>query len=112
MAISNPLNIVDWTGNIGVPIPSTEAAILDDDGAMMALGEVGEICVRGPQVMKGYWNRPDETAKVFTLDGWFRTGDMGFMDEGGRFEGSSRPQEGHDHRLRLKRVPERGRRRR
>jgi long-chain acyl-CoA synthetase len=86
VAISNPLNIVDWTGNIGVPIPSTEAAILDDDGREMPLGEVGEICIRGPQVMKGYWNRPDETAKVFTADGWFRTGDMGFMDEGGRFK--------------------------
>ena len=65
-AISNPLDIEDWTGNIGVPIPSTEAAILDDDGGEVAVGEVGEICIRGPQVMKGYWNRPDETAKVFT----------------------------------------------
>jgi long-chain acyl-CoA synthetase len=80
MAIANPLNINDWTGNIGVPIPSTEATILDDDGNAMPLGEVGEICIRGPQLMKGYWNRPDETAKVFTEDGWFRTGDMGFMD--------------------------------
>ncbi len=52
----------------------------------MPLGEVGEICIRGPQVMKGYWNRPDETAKVFTADGWLRTGDMGFMDERGRFK--------------------------
>ena len=79
-AISNPLSIKDWTGNIGVPIPSTEATILDDDDNELPLGEVGEICVRGPQVMKGYWNRPDDTAKVFTRDGWFRTGDMGFMD--------------------------------
>jgi long-chain acyl-CoA synthetase len=86
VAISNPLNIVDWTGNIGVPIPSTEAAILDDDGREMPIGEVGEICIRGPQVMKGYWNRPDETAKAFARDGWFRTGDMGFMDELGRFK--------------------------
>jgi long-chain acyl-CoA synthetase len=81
-AISNPLG-ADWTGTIGVPIPSTEAAILDDDGAELPLGEVGEICVRGPQVMKGYWNRPDETARVLTPDGWLRTGDMGYMDERG-----------------------------
>jgi len=80
IAVCNALNIKDWTGNIGVPIPSTEVAILDDDGREMPLGEVGEICIRGPQVMKGYWNRPDETAKVFTADGWFRSGDMGFMD--------------------------------
>ena len=80
IATCNALNIKDWTGNIGVPIPSTEVSILDDDGREMPLGEVGEICIRGPQVMKGYWNRPDETAKVFTADGWFRSGDMGFMD--------------------------------
>ncbi len=82
-AISNPLSIKDWTGNIGVPIPSTDATILDDDGNALPLGEVGEISIRGPQVMKGYWNHPDETAKVFTKDGWFRTGDMGFMDDKG-----------------------------
>jgi long-chain acyl-CoA synthetase len=86
IAISNPLNIEEWSGNIGVPIPSTEAAILDDDGRELAVGEVGEIAIRGPQVMKGYWQRPEETAKVFTADGWFRTGDMGFMDEAGRFK--------------------------
>jgi long-chain acyl-CoA synthetase len=86
VVISNPLNIKDWTGNIGVPIPSTEAAILDDDGDFLPVGQVGEIAIRGPQVMRGYWQRPDETAKVFTRDGWFRTGDMGFMDEQGRFK--------------------------
>jgi long-chain acyl-CoA synthetase len=86
VVISNPLNIEDWTGNIGLPIPSTEAAVLDDDGRVLPIGEVGEICIRGPQVMKGYWQRPDETAKVFTSDGWFRTGDMGFMDAQGRFK--------------------------
>jgi long-chain acyl-CoA synthetase len=86
VVISNPLNIEDWTGNIGLPIPSTEAAVLDDDGRALPIGEVGEICIRGPQVMKGYWQRPDETAKVFTSDGWFRTGDMGFMDAQGRFK--------------------------
>jgi long-chain acyl-CoA synthetase len=85
-AISNPLDIEEWTGAIGVPIPSTEAAILDDRGVEVAVGEVDEICIRGPQVMKGYWNRPDETAKVFTSDGWFRTGDMGFMDPRGYFK--------------------------
>ena len=86
VAITNPLDIEDWTGTIGVPIPSTEAAILDDDGREVPPGTIGEICIRGPQVMKGYWNRPDETAKVFTADGWFRTGDMGFMDERGYFK--------------------------
>jgi long-chain acyl-CoA synthetase len=84
--ISNPLNIDQWTGTIGMPIPSTEAAMLDDDGREMPLGEVGEICVRGPQVMAGYWNRPEETERVFTPDGWLRTGDMGFMDERGYFK--------------------------
>ena len=85
-AISNTLDIKDWTGNVGVPIPSTEAAILDDEGQQVATGQVAEICIRGPQVMKGYWNRPDETAKVFTRDGWLRTGDMGFMDARGSFK--------------------------
>jgi long-chain acyl-CoA synthetase len=85
-AISNPLGLEDWTGTIGVPIPSTEAAILDDQGVEVAMGQVDEICIRGPQVMKGYWNRPDETARVFTADGWLRTGDMGFMDARGYFK--------------------------
>ena len=85
-AISNPLNVEDWTGTIGMPIPSTEAAVLDDDGVEVPMGEVGEICIRGPQVMPGYWNRPDESDKVFTRDGWFRTGDMGVMDERGYFK--------------------------
>ena len=85
-AISNPLNIEDWTGTIGMPFPSTEATVLDDDGNEVALGEVGEICLRGPQVMSGYWNRPDESAKVFTRDGWLRTGDMGIVDERGYFK--------------------------
>jgi long-chain acyl-CoA synthetase len=79
----NPVNIKDWTGTIGLPIPSTEVAILDDAGRELALGQEGEICTRGPQVTKGYWKRPDETAKVFTEDGWFRTGDMGFINEKG-----------------------------
>ncbi len=85
-ATANALDIKDWTGTIGMPIPSTQAAVLDDDGKELAIGEVGEICIRGPQVMRGYWNRPDETQKVFTADGWFRTGDMGFMDDRGHFK--------------------------
>jgi len=84
-ATANALDIKDWTGSIGLPIPSTLAAVLDDDGSPLPAGEVGEICIRGPQVMKGYWNRPGETQKVFTPDGWLRTGDMGFMDERGYF---------------------------
>jgi long-chain acyl-CoA synthetase len=86
IAIANPLNLTEWSGNIGFPIPSTEATILDEEGNPLPTGEVGEIAIRGPQVMKGYWQRPDETAKVFTKDGWFRTGDMGFMDEQGHFK--------------------------
>ena len=85
IAICNALNIKDWSGHIGVPIPNTEATILDDDGKPLPVGEVGEICIRGPQVMKGYWNRADETAKAFTADGWLRTGDMGLMDDKGSF---------------------------
>jgi len=85
VAIANPVTIQEWSGQIGVPLPSTEAAILDDDGAPVAPGQVGEICLRGPQVMKGYWNRPEETAQAFTDDGWLRTGDMGVMDERGSF---------------------------
>ena len=69
-----------FTGTIGLPIPSTDIAIRDDDGNDVPPGEVGEICIRGPQVMAGYWNRPDETAKVMTADGFFKSGDMGFMD--------------------------------
>jgi long-chain acyl-CoA synthetase len=80
---ANPLDVREFTGSIGLPLPSTEVSIRDDGGAEVPLGEVGEICVRGPQVMKGYWNQPEETAKVFTPDGWLRTGDMGFMDTRG-----------------------------
>ena len=83
VAIANPVTVSEWSGQIGVPLPSTEAAILDDDGGPISLGEVGEICLRGPQVMKGYWNQPEESAKVFTPNGWLRTGDMGLMDERG-----------------------------
>jgi long-chain acyl-CoA synthetase len=85
-AIANPLDIKDWTGTIGMPIPSTQAVILDEGDEELPMGEVGEICLRGPQVMAGYWNQPEETAKVFTPGGWLRTGDMGFMDERGYFK--------------------------
>jgi long-chain acyl-CoA synthetase len=85
VVISNPISIGEWSGAIGIPIPSTLAAILDEDGRELAVGEVGEIGVRGPQVMPGYWNRPDESAHVFTGEGWLRTGDMGVMDEHGTF---------------------------
>jgi long-chain acyl-CoA synthetase len=85
IVIANPLDTGQWSGAIGIPIPSTRAVILDDAGRELATGEVGEICVRGPQVMSGYWNCPEETSQVFTSDGWLRTGDMGLMDERGYF---------------------------
>jgi long-chain acyl-CoA synthetase len=74
---------VDFNGSIGLPISSTEIAIKDDAGGDLDMGQIGEICVRGPQVMVGYWNRPDETAKVMLPGGWLRTGDVGRMDEKG-----------------------------
>ena len=73
----------DYTGTIGLPMPIDEIAILDDDGNEVPLGEPGEIAIRGPQVMAGYWQRPDETAKVMTPDGFFKSGDIGVMDERG-----------------------------
>jgi len=82
-ATINPLTISDYNGSIGLPIPSTEVAIRDDDGNDLPIGQAGELCVRGPQVMKGYWNRPEETADVFTNDGFLRTGDIAMMDERG-----------------------------
>ena len=83
VATANPPDIKAYTGNIGIPLPSTEVAILDDDGQPVALGERGEIAIRGPQVMKGYWQRPEDTANVMTSDGFFRTGDIGVMDAQG-----------------------------
>jgi long-chain acyl-CoA synthetase len=81
---ANRCDITEWTGTIGFPFPSTEISIRNADDKEVPLGEAGEICARGPQVMTGYWNRPDETAKVMTADGFFRTGDIGVMDEQGR----------------------------
>ncbi|MDR5814545.1 MULTISPECIES: long-chain fatty acid--CoA ligase [unclassified Caballeronia] len=79
----NPSTATEYTGTIGLPLPSTEVAIRDDDNRDVPLGQPGEICIRGPQVMAGYWNRPDETAKVMTPDGFFRSGDVGVLDERG-----------------------------
>ena len=81
---SNLPGTTDFNGSIGYPLPSTEISICDDDGNALPVGSVGEICLRGPQVMRGYWNRPEETAKVMLPDGWLRTGDIGRMDERGR----------------------------
>ena len=83
VATANYADTKEYTGSIGLPIPSTEIAILDEDGEPLPLGERGEIAIRGPQVMVGYWNRPDETAKVMTADGFFKSGDIGIMDERG-----------------------------
>ncbi|ODS57480.1 MAG: long-chain-fatty-acid--CoA ligase [Agrobacterium sp. SCN 61-19] len=83
VATVNRLDAREFTGMIGLPLPSTDIEIRDEDGATMAIGEVGEICIRGPQVMAGYWQRPEETAKVMSDDGFFRSGDMGLMDERG-----------------------------
>jgi len=77
-------DIAEWTGTIGLPLPSTEISIRDDGGHELPVGATGEICARGPQVMPGYWRRPDETARVMTDDGFFRTGDIGVMDVEGR----------------------------
>jgi long-chain acyl-CoA synthetase len=83
VATSNRLDTPEFTGNIGLPIPSTEVTIRNDEGSDLPFGTAGEICIRGPQVMAGYWQRPAETAEVMTSDGYFRTGDVGVMDERG-----------------------------
>ena len=83
VATCNRADMQGFTGTIGLPVPSTDIAILDDDGQPLPLGERGEIAIRGPQVMAGYWNRPDETAKVMTPDGFFKSGDVGVMDASG-----------------------------
>ncbi len=82
-ATINPLDLPSYNGSIGLPIPSTELILRDDAGKEVPLGQPGEICIRGPQVMKGYWQHPHETAKVLDAEGWFATGDVGVMDERG-----------------------------
>ena len=83
VATTNPPDLKEFNGSIGLPVPSTEISIRDDAGNELPLGEPGEICIRGPQVMAGYWQKPEETAKVMTDDGFFRSGDIGIMDEKG-----------------------------
>jgi long-chain acyl-CoA synthetase len=81
----NPLDLSAYNGSIGLPVPSTDVSIRNDEGQPMSVGEIGELCVRGPQVMRGYWNRPEETANVIDSEGWLHTGDIGRMDEKGYF---------------------------
>jgi long-chain acyl-CoA synthetase len=85
-ATCNPVDSTAYSGNIGLPMPNTELKLLDDEGREVPMGTPGEIAIRGPQVMAGYWMRPDETAKVMTADGFFRTGDIGVVDERGYFK--------------------------
>ena len=85
-ATCNPVDSTAYSGNIGLPMPNTEMKLLDDDGNEVPLGSRGEIAIKGPQVMAGYWQRPDETAKVMTADGFFRSGDIGVVDERGYFK--------------------------
>ena len=85
-ATCNPVDSKAYNGNIGLPMPSTDIKLLDDDGHEVPMGTPGEISIKGPQVMAGYWQRPDETEKVMTADGYFRTGDIGVVDERGYFK--------------------------
>lgn len=84
-ACMNPMNLAEYNGAIGLPISSTDACVKDDDGNTLSHGEIGELCIKGPQVMKGYWQRPEETAKAVDGDGWLHTGDVARMDENGFF---------------------------
>ena len=84
-ACINPMTLEEYNGAIGLPIPSTDACVKDENGNLVPQGEVGELCIKGPQVMKGYWQRPEETAAVMDADGWLHTGDMARMDEKGYF---------------------------
>ena len=85
-ACMNPLTLPGFNGKIGLPISSTIVKVIDDEGKELAVGEAGELAIKGPQVMQGYWNKPDETAKVMTEDGFFKTGDIGVLDEKGYFK--------------------------
>ena len=82
-ATINPLDMKEYNGAIGLPVPSTDISIRDDEGREVAQGEAGEICIRGPQVMAGYWNQPESTATAMTADGYFKSGDLGIMDDKG-----------------------------
>ncbi len=82
-ACINPMNIPEHNGSIGMPVPSTDACVMDDNGNILPIGEIGELCIKGPQVMKGYWGRPEETAKIIDANGWLHTGDVARMDERG-----------------------------
>ena len=104
----NPMHLTEFSGTTGLPMPSTDIKLLDEEDREVGLGEPGEICARGPQVMSGYWEKPEANAAAFTADGYFRTGDVGVFDREGVSE-NRRPQEGHDHRLRLQRLPQRSR---
>ncbi|MCD9030348.1 long-chain fatty acid--CoA ligase [Luteimonas sp. Y-2-2-4F] len=84
-ACINPMDLAEYNGSIGLPIPSTDACVKGEDGQLLPVGEVGELCIQGPQVMPGYWQKPDETAKTIDADGWLHTGDMAKMDEQGFF---------------------------
>ncbi|TXI48976.1 MAG: long-chain fatty acid--CoA ligase [Lysobacter sp.] len=84
-ACMNPMDVPEHTGSIGLPVPSTDACVMDDDNRILPHGETGELCIKGPQVMKGYWQRPEETAKSIDADGWLHTGDVARMDEKGFF---------------------------
>src|SRR3970040_2420496 len=79
------MDLANYNGSLGLPLPSTDACLKDEEGNLVAAGEIGELCIRGPQVMKGYWNRPNETAEAIDADGWLHTGDMARMDEQGFF---------------------------
>ncbi len=83
VATINPVTLTEFTGTVGLPVPSCEVSVRNDDGNEVPIGERGEICLRGPQVMVGYWHRPDETARAFTPDGFFKTGDIGVFDASG-----------------------------
>ncbi len=84
-ACINPLTLAEFNGAIGLPIPSTDACVKDDNGQTLPVGEIGELCIRGPQVMRGYWQRPEETAAAIDSEGWLHTGDMARMDGNGFF---------------------------
>ena len=82
----SPLDKPEWNGSIGIPLPSTYVSLRDDDDKLVEIGKPGELCVKGPQVMRGYWNKPEENAKAFTPDGYLRTGDVAVMNDKGYFK--------------------------